>query len=44
MTLSGEADRLVGLIGEACKMDLKEMDWNIEVVRGHVAVVLRDKV
>lgn len=44
MSLAEEADRLVGLIQEACRMDLKGMNWNIEMVHGHVAIVLRDKV
>lgn len=44
ISLAEEADRLVGLIQEACRTDLKEMNWNIEMVHGHVAVVLRDKV
>lgn len=43
-SLAEEADRLVGLIEEACRTDLQEMDWNIEMVHGHVAVVLRDQV
>jgi hypothetical protein len=44
ISLSEEADRLVGLIEDACRTDLKGMDWNIEMVHGHVAVVLQDKV
>jgi len=44
INLAGQAGRLIGLIEEACRTDLKEMDWNIEMVHGHVAVVLQDKV
>lgn len=43
-SLTEEAHRLVGLIEEACRTDMRKIDWNIEMVRGHVAVVLRDKV
>ncbi len=44
INLTEEADRLVGLIQEVCKTNLKDMNWNIEMVHGHVAVVLQDKV
>lgn len=44
INLTEEADRLVGLIQEVCRTNLKDMDWNIEKVHGHVAVVLRDQV
>ena len=44
INLTEEADRLVGLIQDVCRTNLKDMNWNIEMVHGHVAVVLQDKV